>query len=195
MGKNKVEFSPTVLVYGRDKANPEEYLGDYTHEDLSGHICKVCDAAGFEKRDEDDLVTGGSSLLFDSAMEVKADGSGVKTESTIEASDLKVKGDIEDLVDENGNLRKPEMIAAAAKGAAKPTGPKGDDGSGSRRPDMETEDMDIMKLLGEFAFGAELASHGDYGGFEFMDHHKTAPQNEVTFHHIVAYERQQELIK
>lgn len=30
VGQNKIQLTPTVLVYGRDKANPNEYLGDYS---------------------------------------------------------------------------------------------------------------------------------------------------------------------
>ena len=45
-----IEFTPSVLVYGNDKTNPTEYLGDYEEQPISEHVCTYCDDNGFERR-------------------------------------------------------------------------------------------------------------------------------------------------
>lgn len=42
-----IEFTPTVLVYGADKSNPTEYVGDYEFDTLNEHVCTYCDDNGF----------------------------------------------------------------------------------------------------------------------------------------------------
>ena len=47
-GEVQVEFTPTVLVYGPDKADPLEYDGDYSFDDLNRKFCGYCDKHGFK---------------------------------------------------------------------------------------------------------------------------------------------------
>lgn len=46
-GTNKIKYTPTVLLYGKDKAAPVEYAGDYTLPSLDEKACEFCDAEGF----------------------------------------------------------------------------------------------------------------------------------------------------
>ena len=47
-GDIEVEFTPTILVYGPDKAKPIEYDGDYSFEDMNRKFCGYCDKHGFK---------------------------------------------------------------------------------------------------------------------------------------------------
>lgn len=40
-------MTPTVLVYGEDKFQPEEYLGAYNSSPLNDFICNYCDNTGY----------------------------------------------------------------------------------------------------------------------------------------------------
>jgi len=33
-GTTKVQYTPTIMIYGKDKANPVEYNGDYTEPNI-----------------------------------------------------------------------------------------------------------------------------------------------------------------
>lgn len=46
-GDNKIKYTPTVLLYGDDKAKPTEYSGDYSLGSIHDKACEFCDAEGF----------------------------------------------------------------------------------------------------------------------------------------------------
>ncbi len=46
-GGNKVQMTPTVLVYGKDKYHPTEYIGDYKTASMNKYICQKCDREGY----------------------------------------------------------------------------------------------------------------------------------------------------
>jgi len=46
-GGRKVEYTPTVLVYGQDKRSPLEYEGDYKVDSLEKYVTGYCDKNGY----------------------------------------------------------------------------------------------------------------------------------------------------
>ena len=46
-GDLSIEYTPSVIVYGSDKADPIEYDGDYSYDDLNRKLCGYCDKHGF----------------------------------------------------------------------------------------------------------------------------------------------------
>ena len=46
-GGKTVQYTPTVFMYGSDKAHPVEYEGDYKLASLETYIGSYCDSHGF----------------------------------------------------------------------------------------------------------------------------------------------------
>ena len=46
-GGHKVQQTPTVFVYGRNKYAPQVYAGDYSSNSLNSYICDLCDRDGY----------------------------------------------------------------------------------------------------------------------------------------------------
>ena len=46
-GDVKIQYTPTVLLYGSDKSAPTEYAGDYSIDSIDTKACEFCDLEGF----------------------------------------------------------------------------------------------------------------------------------------------------
>jgi len=125
-----IEFTPSVLVYGKDKAQPTEFLGNYEFDEMSEHVSTYCDENGYERRksrrpkiadkhrDDDDLEVN-----------IGRDGDEGRKKS---------------------DIAKPGFEGVSGKGNG--SGLADIDGEASSR----VEDLDILRLLSNAALSGQL---------------------------------------
>ena len=63
-GTTKVQYTPTIMIYGKDKANPVEYNGDYTEPNVLQFITDYCDKNGYTVIQGASINTGLANLPF-----------------------------------------------------------------------------------------------------------------------------------
>ena len=67
-GDVKVQYTPTILMYGSDKSKPVEYYGNYSSSgEIGNYVCDYCETNGFGHK------PAGKEHVPESTYETKSD--------------------------------------------------------------------------------------------------------------------------